>query len=78
MGGGIDETQHNTLVVVSLNWNSDDRKWNANAWNLDENDNWNADNRVFRNFLISLSTDVERVLFLYLSQPTTKHFTYLI
>ncbi len=42
------------LFVVSLNWNSDGREWNANAWHLDENDNWNSDNRIFRNSLISL------------------------
>ena len=39
--------------VVNVNWNSDNRKWNVNAWNLDD-DNWNAGNRVFaRNSRIS-------------------------
>jgi hypothetical protein len=32
--------------VVNVNWNSDNRKWNVNTWNLDD-DNWNAGNRAF-------------------------------
>lgn len=32
--------------VVNVNWNADNRKWNVNAWKLDD-DNWNAGNRVF-------------------------------
>lgn len=35
--------------MVNVNWNADNRKWNVNAWKLDENGNWNAGNRVFRN-----------------------------
>ena len=31
--------------VVSVNWNDDNRKWNVNAWKLDDN-NWNADNAL--------------------------------
>lgn len=31
---------------MNVNWNSDNRKWNVNDWNLDENGNWNADNHV--------------------------------
>lgn len=32
--------------VVNVNWNGDNRKWNVNAWKLDDDD-WNAGNRVF-------------------------------
>lgn len=32
--------------VVNVNWNAAYRKWNVNAWKLDD-DNWNAGNHVF-------------------------------
>src|SRR3989344_4164188 len=39
--------------VVNVNWNADNRKWNVNAWKLDD-DNWNAGCRAFsRNSFIS-------------------------
>lgn len=39
--------------VVNVNWNSDNRKWNVNTWDLDD-DNWNAGNRALgRNSRIS-------------------------
>ncbi|MFZ2303183.1 MAG: hypothetical protein WAV98_00130 [Minisyncoccia bacterium] len=40
------------LFAVNVNWNLDNRKWNVNDWHLDENGNWNAGNRVFRNSLL--------------------------
>lgn len=35
------------VFAVNVNWNSDNREWNVNDWQLDENDRWNADNQVF-------------------------------
>lgn len=35
------------IVVVNVNWNSDDHKWNCNANDLDADDRWNDGNYVF-------------------------------
>lgn len=44
---------YHEVFAVNVNWNSDNRKWNLNANQLDD-DRWNAGKRVFsRNLSIS-------------------------
>jgi hypothetical protein len=43
------------VFVVNVNWDSINRKWNVNAWNL--GNEWNAGNRfVFKTSVFSLLT----------------------
>lgn len=54
MGGDKDGFLHESalVLVANVNWNSS--KWNVNDWDLDENGQWNAGNRVFsRNRIFS-------------------------
>jgi len=46
MGGGIDGIEHACgSVLVNVNWNDDNQKWNVNDWNPDND--VNAGRRVF-------------------------------
>ena len=64
--------------VVNVNWNADNRKWNVNAWKLDD-DNWNAGNRVFsRNsrYIFETPTLPCGSLRFDTFLPSTKHLAY--
>jgi hypothetical protein len=37
---------HMRVVVVNVNWNVDNGKWNVNDWKFDKNGRWNADDFV--------------------------------
>ncbi len=37
--------QNTRVVAVNVNWNGDE--WNLNAYTLDYNNRWNADNHFF-------------------------------
>lgn len=46
MGGGADGLGYDGSSVVNGNWNGDNAKWNANAYDRDDN-RWNAGGLVF-------------------------------
>jgi len=61
MGGGKDDFSYimGEVFAVNVNWNSDNRKWNVNAYRLDDNQ-WNAGNRAFSSNLECFSRPLFR------------------
>jgi hypothetical protein len=56
--GGIDGYYHRASVfAANVNWNADNRKWNCNAYRLDDN-RWDAGNRAFSQLNVFSSLNV--------------------
>ncbi len=63
--------------AVNVNWNADNRKWNANDWKLDD-DNWNAGNRVFSRNSQGSPASPGGSFRLDAAEPSAEHLAYLV